>query len=161
MKNTLIIVLLAIIIGIGAYIITDKEVVAPVIQQTQVPAQTQPTQTIASSCGLTINSPLVNSTVTFPLTINATVDNTGPGCHWGVFEANAGGVEIKDQNGNTLAQTYLGTTADWMTSAATPYSATISSLSNPSYTGPLSIIFTEDNSADFPNPDMLTVSVIK
>jgi hypothetical protein len=78
-----------------------------------------------------------------------------------VFEAQAGGVEIKDQSGNVLAQAPLTTTSDWMTTAATPYKATISALSNPSYTGPLTLVFTEDNPSGGPNPDTLSVQVVK
>ena len=48
-----------------------------------------------------------------------------------------------------------------MTANATPYSASITALSNPNYSGPLTLVFTEDNAEGDPNPDMLTVAVVK
>lgn len=158
MKNTLIAVLAVVVIGLGAYTIIQKKAVTPALEEQQQ------ARVAGSHCGLTINSPLTGSTVTFPLTINAMVDNTAAttlGCSWGVFEANAGSVVIKDTNGNVLAQSYLATTANWMTVNPTVYNATIPSLSNPSYTGALTIMFTEDNSADIPNPDTLSIQVVK
>jgi hypothetical protein len=157
MKNSFIAILIIIIIALGAYTLTKNKAMAPSEGGNQQIGA-------ASNCGLTVDSPLPGSTVTFPLTINATVDNTKMstvGCSWTVFEAQAGGVEIKDQSGNVLAQAPLTTTSDWMTTAATPYKATISALSNPSYTGPLTLVFTEDNPSGGPNPDTLSVQVVK
>jgi hypothetical protein len=148
----LLIVIFLILVG-GEYLYHKNKVVAP--SQNEV---------AASHCGLTIDSPLPGSTVTFPLIIDATIDNTQSaalGCSWGVFEAIGGSVTLKDQSGTTLAQVPLQAGGDWMTTAPTPYSATFATISNPSYTGPLSIIFTEDNAADAPNPDTLTLSVVK
>jgi hypothetical protein len=149
-------IIFVILVG-GEYIFRKPPVEAPT---NGGPTATTP----ASKCGLTVNSPLPASTVTFPLSINATVDNTQSttlGCSWTVFEAQAGPIKIKDGSGNTLATGVLATTANWMTTSPTIYTAMISALSNPSYVGPLSIIFEEDNPADFPNPDTLTLSVVK
>ncbi len=167
MKNTLIVVLLAVVIGFGVYTTSSKKAIAPAPQQpsqstNQPPAE--PAKVAASHCGLTVNSPMPTSGVIFPLIINATVDNTQMstlGCSWTVFEGQAGTVDIKDAQGATLAIGVLQTTSNWMTTAPTVYTSTITSLSNSIYTGPLNIIFTEENPADFPTPDTLTVSVIK
>ena len=161
MKNALIGILIVIVVALGVYAINKNKVVAPTNNDNQ---QGGGQQVAASHCGMTINSPLPGSTVAFPLTINATVDNTqmtSLGCSWGVFEAQAGGVEVKDGSGNVLATAPVTTTANWMTANATPYSASITALSNPNYSGPLTLVFTEDNAEGDPNPDMLTVAVVK
>jgi hypothetical protein len=157
------IIIFVILVG-GEYLLRKQPVDAPTTTTTAgTTGNQQPPLVKASKCGLTVNSPLVGSTVTFPLSINATVDNsnTSAACSWTVFEAQAGPIVIKDGAGNTLATSFLATTANWMTTAPTVYTATIASLSNPNYSGPLNIIFEEENPADFPNPDTLTVSVIK
>ncbi len=161
MKNTLLAILIIIVIGLGAYTISKNRAVAP---STNNNNQGQQQAVAASHCGLTVNSPLPGDTVTFPLTINATVDNTQAqslGCAWTVFEAQAGPVEVLDQNGNVVAMVPLSTTSDWMTSNATQYSATITSISNPAYTGRMTLKFTEDNPSGGLNPDTLTVAVAK
>ncbi len=153
MKNILFSILTLGVIVLGVYMIQQQKVTAPA-----------PQQVAAEMCGLTITSPLPATTVTFPLTIQAVVDNTQAGtlgCSWTVFEAQAGTVTVKDQNGAILGTGILSTTNDWMTTAPTPYTATITSLTNPTYTGPLSLVFNEENPGDLPNPDSLTVSVVK
>ena len=155
MKNTLFGILTLGVIVLGVYMIKQQQAIAPVTEQPQ---------TTASLCGLTVTNPTVGATVTLPLTINAIVDNTQAatlGCSWTVFEAQAGTVTVKDAQGNVLATGVMTTTSNWMTTAPTPYTATITSLSNSSYTGPLSLIFDEENPGDLPNPDQLTVAVVK
>ena len=145
-----------VVIALGAYTISQKKAVAPTDLTPQI--------VTASHCGLIIDNPPVGSTVTFPLTINAVVDNTQAqalGCSWVVFEAQSGTVTVKDGSGNVLAQTFLSTTADWMTTSPTPYTATIASLSNPSYTGPLTLTFEEENPSGEGIPDTLVVNVVK
>lgn len=162
MKNTLISVLIIVVIVLGGYALLNNKATAPT--NTGNPTSQETQLTAATHCGLTIDAPLAGATVTFPLTIQATVDNTQStalGCSWGVFEAQAGTVEIKDTNGASLATGILTTTSDWMTANATPYSVTISALSNPGYTGALSLIFNEENPGDLPSPDSLTVAVLK
>jgi hypothetical protein len=157
MKNTLIGILVVVVIALGAYTINQRRAVAP--------TQNNPiTATAASHCGLTVNSPLPNTVVTFPLSLNVTVDNTQAaalGCSWTVFEAQSGTVTIKDVSGTTLAQTFLSTTADWMTVNPTAYTTTIASISNPSYTGPLTLTFEEENPSGEGTPDTLVVGVMK
>ncbi len=166
MKNTLIGVLVIIVIILGAYSINQRRAVAPAengpIVSTTAGQQQQ--TTAASHCGLTVNSPLPNATVTFPLSINATIDNTqlsSLGCSWTVFEAQAGTVIVKDSNGSAVGQAVLSTTADWMTSNATVYTATVSSISNPSYTGSLTLVFEEENPSGEGIADTLMVGVMQ
>ena len=152
MKNILIIILFAAIIGLGIYILSNKKVITPTEEKS------------TSHCGFTVNSPLPGSIVTFPLFINAVVDNINSktlGCSWTVFEAQAGGVVVKDSTGAILATSTMNTTEDWTTSNPVTYTSTIPTLSNPSYAGPLTIVFTEDNPSGNPNPDTLSVSVTK
>jgi hypothetical protein len=147
------------IIVVCAYVISYKRAAAPSTNPVViVPA------TPAMHCGLRVTRPLPGSQVTFPLEIKAVVDNTGAqnlGCSWGAFEAQAGSIVIQDMLNNTLATGVLSTTDNWMTSDPVAYAATIPALSNPNYTGPLVITFTEDNAQGIPNPDTLTIQVTK
>lgn len=165
MKNTLIGILVVVVIALGAYTISQKKVVAPTQNNPIVTTGGQQQQTTpASHCGLTVNSPLPNTTVTFPLSLNVTVDNTQAaslGCSWTVFEAQSGTVTVKDVSGNILAQTFLSTNANWMTVSPTVYTTTIASISNPSYTGPLTLTFEEENPSGEGTPDTLVVGVMK
>ncbi len=165
-NNTLMGILVVIVIILGAYTIMQRRAVAPsqndpIVSTTA--GQQQPSLPV-SHCGLTVNSPLAGSTVSFPLSVSATVDNTQSqslGCSWTVFEAQAGSVTVKDANGNVLGQSYLKTTGNWMTTGPVVFTATIATLTNPSYTGPLTIVFEEEDVSGQGNPDTLSVNVMK
>lgn len=165
MKNTFTGILIAIVIVLGAYTIWQRKAVAPSENNLIATTGGQQQQTTpASHCGLTVNSPLPNTTVSFPLAISATVDNTQAatlGCSWTVFEAQSGTVTVKDISGNILAQTFLSTTANWMTTNPTFYTTTITSISNPTYTGPLTLTFEEENPSGEGVPDTLVINVVK
>jgi hypothetical protein len=164
MKKIFALVLLIIVIIGSVYFINQKKTIAPGQTATTGSNNTPQHQGPSTNCGMTITSPTEGSTVTFPLSIDATVDNTNAqslGCSWGVFEAQAGNVQVKDPSGNILAQVPLTTTDNWMTTGPVAYTATIASLSNPAYSGPLTLLFTEDNSSGKPNPDTLTIQIVK
>ena len=161
MKNTLIGILVVIVIGLGVYTITQRKAGAPTT------GELQPGISLSApmeKCGLKVTYPFPGSTVAFPLTINAIIDNTQAatlGCSWTVFEAQAGTVVVKDSSGTVLANTVLTTTSNWMTTSPTPYTATVAALSNPAYTGPLTITFEEENPSGEGVPDTMVLPVVK
>src|SRR6478736_1509020 len=81
---------------------------------------------IATCQALNIQSPLENDQVTRDFTVRAVVDNSNPKCHWTVFEAQAGTIEIKDANGKLVGNGELKTTEDWMTDNPVNYTSDIS-----------------------------------
>lgn len=74
---------------------------------------------------LTIDTPQKGQQVTSPLVISVTVDNSKDNCRWSVFEAQAGSVDLVNDNGDVIGTTTLTTTEDWMTDEPTSYSGTI------------------------------------
>jgi hypothetical protein len=164
-KKVLAICGVALVVFIIVDIVWHRKAAAPVPTIITTPeSEAQAQKADATHCGLTVNSPLPGTIVTFPLTIQTVVDNTQSAklnCSWSVFEAQAGSVTVKDTGGHIVGKGVLKTTANWMTTAATPYTATISSITHPAYTGPLQLTFTEDNAAGKPNPDTLSFVVVK
>lgn len=103
---------------------------------------------------LMVTAPLPGAHVTLPLSVNATVDNEGhPDCHWTVFEAQAGVVQLLDKDGIALGSGTLTTSDDWMTDAPVDYAGEIPALSliTP---GPATLVITEENPSDL-NPSQI------
>ena len=166
MKNIFIVIVLAVVVGLGVYVIGNKQVLAPQEQpqiETTSPQQqntyatgtggetpnqqTQPSTT--TYCNLTVNSPVAGNPVSFPLTIVAIrgVVQTGQ-CNWGIFEAVGGTVKVENTQGTVLASVQLHATTDWMTTNPVTLSGTISSLSQHIASGtPLSFVFTSDTAS--------------
>lgn len=85
-----------------------------------------PSPTTTATCqALTIVKPQPNETVSKNFSVAAVVDNRNPKCHWSVFEAQAGAIEVKDSNGQLVGNGVLKTTDNWMTSAPVTYSGDI------------------------------------
>lgn len=117
-----------------------------------------------TACGLTIIEPLPNAKVSFPLNVNAIVNNTKAkelDCSWGVFEAVAGVIQVKDENGKVIStDTPLKTNnQNWMTDPSSVYTGVIV-LEDMGFKGKAVIHFTEDNSAGVDNPDTLDIPII-
>ncbi len=107
-----------------------------------------------SGCGLVVLSPKPNSIVSGEIDISAVVDNRKKderGCSWGVFEAQAGTVIVRDMQDEVIVAGVLTTNSEWMTTDPVTYT---SHLTIPSeIKGPVTLSFVEDNSADVPTPD--------
>lgn len=117
-----------------------------------------------TACGLTIIDPLPSTKVSFPFTVSGIVNNTKYkelGCSWGVFEAVAGTIQVKDETGKVISNDAPFTTnnQDWMTDPSSVYTGTLL-LEDPGFKGKATIHFTEDNSAGFDNPDTLDIPII-
>jgi hypothetical protein len=116
-----IVVLLVIVIGAGTYLYYDKAE-AP-SQKNMADDTEQPV--VASSCGLTIDSPKIGDNVSFPLTVTGRVDNTkagAEGCSWTMFEGQAGVATLhyETKDGYSLpVDTKPVTVANWMTTSTT------------------------------------------
>ena len=128
-----------------------------------VPKEGQVYTTLPKShCGMTVVSPLENTKISLPYSITAIVDNTGSkelGCSWGVFEAQAGSVEIVKPNGEVASTTPVKTVnPNWMTSDPVAYGTTIEKIEG--LAGPVTLRFIEDNTQGIDNPDRIEMSVI-
>jgi hypothetical protein len=91
-----------------------------------------PTPTKISCTALTLNSPTSNQKVTSPLSVTVTVDNTNKNCRWTVFEAQAGTIEVIDENKTIIGQGVLTTEDDWMTDQPVTYKGSITFTKEPS-----------------------------
>lgn len=107
---------------------------------------------LPSHCGLTIDSPASGATVSFPLTIQWTVDNTqaqGLGCSWTMFEAQAGVARLyADINDPAIGNPVLMQVPNWMTNGPVSFSIVIpfdnSNAGFPSGT-PMQVVFEEES----------------
>lgn len=116
-----------------------------------------------TACGLTVIEPLPSTKVSFPLSVSGIVNNTKAkelGCSWGVFEAVAGVIQVKDENGKVISSDTPFTTnnQNWMTDPSSVYTGTITLEED--YKGKATIHFTEDNSSGSDNPDTLDIPII-
>jgi hypothetical protein len=108
-------------------------------------------------CALHYISPIHSSHVTNPFTIEVIVDNSQDSCRWGVFEGEAGSVELYDEYGKLQDKGILTTTSDWMTDSPTTYRA---SLSEFTHKGKSKLLFKENNpKGDKPQESYITVIV--
>ena len=150
-------VLAVIVVLFFVYFKMPKKTEAPVIDNS-LAVKTEK----VSHCGLTVNSPLGGSTISFPLAVSAVVDNTNAsklGCSWTVFEAQAGTVKV--MNGTTeVGHSVLATTSNWMTSGPVNYSSTITLSSQVSSGTPLTLVFEEENPSGEGTPDTLVIPII-
>lgn len=131
MKKILLACLLLVLIGVGALFITKS---------THAPSTTsQP------SCkALTVVSPKENTSVGSSFTLQTVVDNRNSQCHWNVFEAQAGTVEVKDTTGNVVGAGTLVTGQEWITNNPVTYTATVI-LTPTTQIGQLTVSIHEEN----------------
>jgi hypothetical protein len=140
------------------------------ITQTPTPAPSTPplasppstptsTQAAQGTCpALTVLNPVSRmEAYLLPLKVRVMVDNRNPNCHWTVFEAQAGSVELRDRSGHVITSAPLKTTGDWTSNQPLEYDATLSPSTNA--TGPLVVFITEENPRGKPNPQTVTVNV--
>lgn len=102
------------------------------------------TAKLAQKCGLKIMNPAIGATVSFPLQVKGIVDNRNYkaiGCSWGLFEGQAGAVEVfaninnagwksvsywtSNSNGPSAGFVPLMSEGNWMTSGPVDVSANI------------------------------------
>lgn len=116
-----------------------------------------PTITSANTCNaVTVLFPKDNAKVASPLDIKVTVDNRGE-CHWTVFEAQAGTVEVTDGLGKVIGTGVLKTTQEWTVPTPVTYTATIT-LSKPSTSGG-TLTITEENPSGKADPQRHSIPV--
>jgi len=95
--------------------------------------------------GIKIVSPTIDEETSFPIYVEAVVDNTGQdACRWTVFEAQAGVVKAYDEAGSLIASGVFKTVEDWMTDGPVTYKAILNLEKGP-VSKELKIIVTEEN----------------
>lgn len=150
-------VVIVVIVLVVGYFKFAKKTEAPVIKDKPIVKLEK-----MSNCGLTVNTPLGGSTISFPLSVNAIVDNTNSaklGCSWTVFEAQAGTVKV--MNGTTqVGMGILSTTSNWMTTSPVNYTGNVT-LSSPVASGTsLTLVFEEENPSGEGIVNTLVVPVV-
>lgn len=113
------------------------------------------------SCpGISISSPLSNTQIAFPLTVQGVIHpvaNPGP---WGVFEGEAGHVVVKDGNGNIKSNAViLALSGEWMNTNPKPFSVIIPSLTESPYSSEVFLHFSDNNPMDGAIPRVCDVPV--
>ncbi len=112
-------------------------------------------------CGLVVLSPKDGAKVKSEIAVSAVVDNVDRvkrGCSWGVFEAQAGTIIARDKNNEVVGTGVLTTKSEWMTEQPVSYESVISVQAG--FTGPITLSFVEDNSADIPKPDTHSIGLV-
>lgn len=114
-----------------------------------------PSPTAAQCTALRLDSPQVNEEVSSPLSVTVTVDNRNKDCRWTVFEAQAGTLQLLDEDKTVIGKGVLTTSDDWMTSEPVTYNGTITFDRAP--TGKkLELQVIEENPSGKPDSQILT-----
>jgi hypothetical protein len=158
----IIVLLLLIVIGAATYLYYNKAE-APV-----QPEEENTVASLASSCGITVDSPTPGSAVSFPVTITGRVDNTNAeaaGCRWVMFEGQAGvatlSYETKDGWSLPVDMKPIPV-EDWMTTQTT-FSVTLN-FDNTTQQLPAGynfrITLTEDDPSGMGQADVVEIPVV-
>lgn len=149
--------LVLLVVGIASLLIIPFLKFTP-LQPQVVPSPT-PTQQIIKKTpcqALTIKTPLPNQRITPPsLSVKVVVDNTNPECHWTVFEAQAGTLELQDENKNTIGTGTLTTTDEWMANKPVTYEGTVSFSAIQQGKG--NLLITEENPSGKDTPQSISL----
>ena len=115
--------------------------------------QTPVSAALKYMCGMTVNSPLANSIVSFPLTVTGGIDNLAAtdGCTWVMFEGMAGTVSISDINGQQAA-VGLSVIGDWTGNVPVSFTGTLNPPVSFASGTPLTLTFTEEDPSGGENP---------
>jgi hypothetical protein len=156
---SIIIILFAIILG-AIYLVKEdgvSEKPKVTTNDTQNPVVVQPTY----KCGMTVNGPLVNSTVAFPLVVTGIINNStaNDGCTWVLFEGQGGTVTLSS-GATTYAVVPTMIAGDWMTNGPVAFSATLSPQSPIPSGAPLTLTFSEENPSGEGISDTFSYQVI-
>ena len=120
----------------------------------------------AYKCGLTVTSPLPNSTVSFPLTVTGVINNPAAtdGCTWTMFEGQAGNIVLSDQTTfysvPSGSATPVSVTGDWMANVPVSFSTTLTPVTTIPSGTQLSITFNEEDPSGQGLAQTLVVPVI-
>ncbi len=112
------------------------------------------------ACGLTVFSPAPESTVSFPLSVKAVIDNSAAvslGCSWGYTDTRGGSVEVLDADGNILGGGLLSLDKKEKDGTAILVSDVKLTTAAPSKN--LNLIFTEENAGEDGSLDTFTMPV--
>ncbi len=130
-----------------------------------------PTPVTASNKCIKIDNLAQGDKVSFPLTITGILNPNAPTVSIvdciRIFEAEAGFVSVKDQNGNNLlvnvaaVDLIIKATGNWMVNGPVPFVVNIPALTTQPYTNDINIIFAGGNNpqdnAPLPSPDAIFV----
>lgn len=114
-----------------------------------------PSPTKTACTALTLNSPQANQKISSPLRVTVTVDNRNKDCRWTVFEAQAGTLQLLDEDKTVIGKGVLTTSEDWMTNEPVTYNGEITFDKAP--TGKkLELHVIEENPSGKPDSQILT-----
>lgn len=153
-------ILVVIVVAIVAALVIPFLRFTPLEPEVAPSPTPQPTITKAAPCkAIDVKSPFPNQKITPPkLTVTVVINNSNPACRWTVFEAQAGTLELQDENQNTIATGTLSTTQDWMTVKPVTYQGTISF--DAINTQRADLIITEENPSGGDNPQTISIPLL-
>lgn len=155
-KSTLGVIVLAIIVGIGAFLIgrgIDKDNNNPQNggNTYQTPSQGGETPQKASNDFIRVDSPTINQLITSPLQVSGEARG-----NW-FFEANLP-MHLEDASGNVIARSFNMAEGEWMTTNFVPFKGTITFTAPQTATGFL--VIEKDNPSGLPeNADSIRIPV--
>ncbi|HEX7041745.1 MAG TPA: hypothetical protein VF189_00705 [Patescibacteria group bacterium] len=130
--------------------------------QTPVVPTPFPTEKVAkvNPCrALEVKSPVPTQKISPPsINVVVVVDNSNPKCSWGVFEAQAGTVQLEDDAQNVLATGTLNTNEDWTAKKPVTYQTTIPF--NGTTSTKLNLVITEENPSGSDNPQTVSIPLV-
>lgn len=158
-------IIMFIVVGTAGFYVYYQNVMAPSMENGSPVAVDEGTE-FAAKCGLVVESPAVGASVSFPLTISGTINNTEEnGCYWTMFEGQAGTAELfyETKDGYSLATDMKPIeVANWM-STSTTFSVALD-FDNMMEDLPsgynFKIVLTEDNPSGEGIPDSLEIPVV-
>jgi hypothetical protein len=108
-----------------------------------------------------IIEPELGGEVSFPFILKVIVDNSKyPNCRWTVFEAQAGSVVVKGQDGTVVGRGILQTEEDWMTNGPVSFEAKVEALPTMNPGGRLTVEITEDDPSGEKVPQTVSFPVV-
>lgn len=108
---------------------------------------------------LTIAEPQAGESISFPFTVTGAVDNRkNKECSWGVFEAQAGTIVVKDENGEIVGTGILETKGEWMTEGPVQVEGTVTA-TKPTTSKTLNLIVTEEDPSGLGEVQQLTIEL--
>lgn len=152
------------LLGIGVYLQLHRKQAQPEAAVPDTATVSTMPEPAHSPCGLTIESPLPMSTVASSFMITGSLDmGKDLSCRWIVFEGQAGTIQFRNPAGELVGaiQPFWPLPMDWMDTAI---AGGVIHFSIPmtvpaGYTGPLSILFTEDDVTGEGSLDTLLLNV--
>lgn len=151
--------LCVIIAVVLVYIVTIRTL--PTVGTPSPPLIATPNATVQSGCpkiGLSISDPKPNTSVSSSFTVSGTIDNRNlpKECRWGIFDAQAGNMQVVTAEGLLVGEGTLLAYGSWMSEGLVQLTGQINSVQKTTNQA-LSLIITEEDPAGLKQAKTITI----